>query len=303
MDSTILAFFVILFSGLGLYFAHVCKIGRQQVIEARKNRAAKYAEYQQLIEIEQAKTAKLQFTKTKEYDTDKASPFEGRSVTYSRLLTHYIKKSSYYSIEWLEPTLSRLRSQNEVIDFTFQDIKHLIDLLEQKGLADIAAQCKLHVQSVLNEYSKNRDQSVLLFQKIRESTDQKIIQKQKRILDCLTNDNDELIKGLEFSASTLRKVLAPIYEDEHPDYITDFTGLHSLLEIMTMMDRVVAETTAQKEAEKAQKAKSKVPTIEMPPRNKRTVDYFPNMWISEDEQLINNSHDDSPSTTSKSISG
>ena len=70
-----------------------------------------------------------------------------------------------------------------------------------------------------------------------------------------------------------------------------------------MMDRVVAETTAQKEAEKAQKAKSKVPTIEMPPRNKRTVDYFPNMWISEDGQLINNSHDDSPSTTSKSISG
>ena len=304
MDPTILAFFAVMFSVIGVYFSHMTKVEHQRRINAEKNKAAKYAEYERLIEIEKAKTAKLQFNKTKEYSTDRSSPFEGRPVTYNRLLTHFIRKSSYYSMEWIEPTLSRLRSQNEAIDFTFRDIKHLIELLEQKELTEVAAKCKLNVQSVLGEFSKNRDESVQLIWQLRESADEQITQKHKKILDCLARDNDELLKGLELTASTLRKVLAPIYEDEHPDHLTDFTSLHALLEMLAMIDRVVTETEAQKQVEKAQKAKSKVPTIEMPSR-KRPADFFPKMGISEDGQFSPSSNNDEndPSITSKSISG
>ena len=175
--------------------------------------------------------------------------------------------------EWLQPALSELENQCDTMQFAVTTLQQLLQLMKEKGLTTITSESYGKVQKVIDLFAKNRAESVDLLLQIDDAVDKKLLKKLKATLLCLIKDNDEIFKGLDIFIAGIRNVLAKVCEDQNPDHITDFTSLHDLLEIPSMIDRVMAETK-----EKAEAEQQEVPTIEVP-ANRRVADYFTNMGL------------------------
>ena len=239
--------------------------------EKEAQEKAKYAEYDQIVRDIQAESINLEFNKFQTYNVKSTCPDLRNPTSYQEIINYLIKKydknpGDAVKTSWFVPMLESLKAQNQGIDFAFQDIKHLIELLEEKGFKDIAIQSKLKIQSVLNTFSKNRDQSVLLITQIHEADDQKLIQKQHKVLHDIIQDDEEIINGLDVLRAGIRRTLSKFCEDESTDHISDLSDLHFLLKIPSALDHAVEEAK-----------KAEVPTIEFPA--KRAIDYFPNLGI------------------------
>ena len=176
--------------------------------------------------------------------------------------------------EWLRPALTRLEGQCDSIDFAVTDIQNLFDMLKEKGFTNVIGGSFSKVQKVINTFAKNRSEAFTLLNQIFCTDDKKLLTKLKTTLLCLIKDNDELISGLDTFRVSIRNVLAQVCEDKNPEHITDFTSLHELLEVPSLIERVIAEV-------QAEQAKADVPVIENP--GKRTFDYFPNMTLGSDK--------------------
>ena len=255
-----------------------------------------------------AKIAKLDFDINPDFDGEGVPYCDDGEVPYIDILHGYNRWNESYAEQknraeiskWLQPALARLEGQCDSMDFAVSDIQRMLDLLAEKGLTTIAGSTTEMVQSVLNTFNKNRAESVELLKQIDWTEDKKLLKKLKSTLYCLMDDDDELINGLDTFRAGIQNTLSKICEDEHPDHITDFTGLHELLKVPSALDHAFSEVEAAQEAEEA--AKNAVPTMEIPARIKRPMDYFPELSLgthlntesAEDARFINSERSTNP---------
>jgi hypothetical protein len=260
----------------------VSEVRRQKkFFEGVKKRALERAE-QQAEQTKQAETADI--TGTLEFDL--YEEFETENIPFcddgynsfidilhglNRWYKQYAAQKGRQEIsDWLRPALTHLEGQCDSIDFAVTDIQNLFDMLKEKGFTTTIDGCFSKVQKVINAFTKNRAEAFTLLNQIDCTDDKKLLAKLKTTLLSLIKDNDELISGLDTFRASIRDVLAQVCEDKNPDHITDFTSLHELLEVPSLIERVIAEIHAEQ-------AKADVPVIEN--IGKRTLDYFPRMTL------------------------
>ena len=233
-----------------------------------------------------AEITELDFDINPDFDVEGVPYCDDGDVPYVDILHGYNRWYETYAAQkgrsdianWLQPALTRLEGQGDSIDFATTDIQRLLDLLAEKGLMTVAGGSAEKVQKVLNTFCKNRTESVELLEHIHWTDDKKLLKKLKSTLYCMMDDNDELINGLDTFRIGIQSILAKVCEDQRPDHITDFTDLHELLKVPSMIDRVLAQVEeAQRTEEAAQKAD--VPTIEVPATDRRILDYFPELAL------------------------
>ena len=225
---------------------------------------------------------------------------------YDRWYQSFAEKKNRETVSyWLRPALARLEGQCDAIDFATTNTQRLLDLLTEKGFTTIASGSVNKVQSVLNTFCKNREETVELLEQIDCTNDEKLLKKLKATLLCLMEDNDELINGLDTFQSGIQNILSKICEDQHPDHITDFTDLHELLEIPVRLDRALSEameTIKAEEAKKSSTTASEIPTIAFP-NDKRVADFFPTMGLTSATPATETEDNNTSSSITGGMSG
>ena len=268
-----------------------------KVINAREKaefyeiqKAAATAALKEKEEIDKAKILAditLSFDNSKLFDSKTAPSLSKDQATYTEIVNDYIdwyEKNGYGHQLWFNNALKRLNSQNGYIDFVYQDIQHVLEMLDSKGLHEAAKPCVERVQSVLDTYAANREESLRLIVRIHTNQDDDmIIRRLKEVILCLIGDDDELIKGLDSFNASMHKFLAEVCQDKTTDHVTDFTSLNELLQIPEQLEKAMAESKrriAKARAKEAQKAN--VPTLDVPEdTNRTTLSYFQNLGLDK----------------------
>lgn len=225
---------------------------------------------------------KLKFDTCMEFEVENLPNLEDGTYGFIDILAgyarYYEEEPEDYEVEiatWLQPAIKKLVGQCNSIEFAVSDIQYLADLLNEKEFGSFAELTIVYSQDVINTFDRNRREALNLINQIYSTDNQKLIKKLKSTLLCLVRDNEKLIDGFDIFRASLRQLLSHVCEDENPAHITDFTGLHRLLKLPVVIDRVINEVEAEENSEAA------VPTIQMPqrPKNQRPIDYFTELCL------------------------